>query len=151
MFHFILNQIQNVSILTKVCLYCKHYSSRAVFVWLHCCCDEWEGLYPLNRFNHTSWMPVVTPTDCLKSVRNRCAIEVFGGVFVLSIGFRIFSWYRDFCHRTESDLLLFLFTNISQFEPKCSIQLEYIIHHYYRLWIILDFQNYSSVTRLVTD
>ena len=35
----------------------------------------------LTRFNHTSWMAVVTPTDRPKSVRNRCVIEVFGGVF----------------------------------------------------------------------
>ena len=54
-------------------------------------------------------MTVVTQTDRPKSVRNRCVIEVFGGVFVLSIGFRIFCWYRGFRHRSESDLLLFLF------------------------------------------
>ena len=40
---------------------------------------------------------------------NKSVIEVFGGVCVLSFGFRIFCWYREFCHRTESDLLLFLF------------------------------------------
>ena len=45
---------------------------------------------PVNRFNHTSWMSVVTPTDRPKSVRNCCVIEVYGGVFVLSIGFQIF-------------------------------------------------------------
>ena len=28
---------------------------------------------------------------------------------MLSFGFRIFCWYRGFCHRTGSDLLLFLF------------------------------------------
>ena len=27
---------------------------------------------------------------------------------MLSFGFRIFCWYRGFCHRTGSDLLLFL-------------------------------------------
>ena len=31
-------------------------------------------------------MVVVTPTDRPKSVSNRCVIEVFGDVFVLSIG-----------------------------------------------------------------
>ena len=36
----------------------------------------------VNRLNHTSRVVVVTPTDRPKSVRNRCAIEVFGGVFV---------------------------------------------------------------------
>ena len=29
-------------------------------------------------------MAIVTPTDRHKSVRNRCVIEVYGGVFVLS-------------------------------------------------------------------
>ena len=29
-------------------------------------------------------MAIVTPTDSPKSIRNRCVIEVFGGVFVLS-------------------------------------------------------------------
>ena len=46
--------------------------------------------------NHTCWMTVVTPTDRPKSVRNCCVIEMFGGIFVLSIGFRIFSWYGVF-------------------------------------------------------
>ena len=39
------------------------------------------------KFNHTSWMAVVNPTCRLKSVRNRCVIEGFGGVFVLSLCF----------------------------------------------------------------
>ena len=50
----------------------------------HNCCGEWEGWDPVNWFNHTSWVAIVTPTDRLKSVRNRCVIKVFGGVFVLS-------------------------------------------------------------------
>ena len=54
-------------------------------------------------------MAVVTITDRPKSVRNRFVIEVLGGAFVLSICFRIFYWYRGFCHRFESDLLLSLF------------------------------------------
>ena len=33
-----------------------------------------------NWFNHTSWVAVVTQTDLAKSVRNRCVIEVFGGI-----------------------------------------------------------------------
>ena len=51
-------------------------------------------------------MTVFTPTDRPKSVRNCNVIEDFGGAFVLSIGFRIFCWYRG--RRTKSDLLLFL-------------------------------------------
>ena len=45
----------------------------------------------------------------ISSFFSRCVIEVFGGVCVLSLGFRIFCWYRGVCHRTGSDLLLFLF------------------------------------------
>ena len=36
-------------------------------------------------------MVIVTPTDRPKSDRNRCVIEVFGGVFVLSGCFLDFS------------------------------------------------------------
>ena len=57
---------------------------------LHNCCGEWEGWDPVNWFNHTSWVAVVTTTDCPKSVRNRCANEVFGGVCVLSRCFLAF-------------------------------------------------------------
>ena len=57
------------------------------------------------RFNHTSWMTFVTPTDRPRSVRILCVIEVFGGAFVLSTGFRICCWYRDFRYRTKSGLL----------------------------------------------
>ena len=75
-------------------------------------------------------MTVVTPADRPKSVRKRCVIEVFGGVFVLSFGFRIFCWYRGFCHRSESDLLLFLFALFCS-EKNSKINAEGIF--YYRL------------------
>ena len=45
------------------------------------------GWSVLFLFNHTSLVAVVTPTDHPKSVRNRCIIDVFGGVFVLSLCF----------------------------------------------------------------
>ena len=51
--------------------------------WLQSCCGWWEDCDPLNRFNHSSWVAVVTPTDRPNSVFNRCVIEGFGGVFVL--------------------------------------------------------------------
>ena len=54
---------------------------------LHNCCGEWKDWDPVNWFNHTSWVAIVTPTDRPKAVRNRCVIEVFGGVFVLSLCF----------------------------------------------------------------
>ena len=34
----------------------------------------------VDQVEHTSWVAVVTPTDRLKSVRNRCVIELFCGV-----------------------------------------------------------------------
>ena len=42
---------------------------------------EWEG----EPVNHTSWVAVVTPTDRPKSVRNRCLIELFVTLFLLSL------------------------------------------------------------------
>ena len=41
----------------------------------------------VNRFNHTSWVAIVTRIDRPKSVRNRCVIEGFWSVFVLSLCF----------------------------------------------------------------
>ena len=56
-----------------------------------------------------TWVTAVTPTDRPKSVRNRCVIEVFGGVFyVVTLLFGFFYECRGVCHRTESDLFLFL-------------------------------------------
>ena len=42
-------------------------------------------VWPVNQVNHTSWVAVVTPTDRPKSVRNRCVIELFVALFVLSL------------------------------------------------------------------
>ena len=68
-----------------------------------------------------SKVSTITIIDRPKSVRNRCVIEVFGGVCVCCpLVFRIFCWYRGFCHRTGSDLLLFLF--ISTLIPSCSME-----------------------------
>ena len=53
---------------------------------LHGFRGEWEGWVPVNQFNHTSWMVVVTPTDCPKSDRNGRVIEIFGGAIVFTIG-----------------------------------------------------------------
>ena len=81
---------------------------KCVFFWLHGCCGKWEG-GPVNQVNHTSWVAVVTLTDRPKSVRNCCLIELFCGVFcVVTMPFLHFCWCRGFCHRTGSDLLLFV-------------------------------------------
>ena len=51
--------------------------------------------------HHTSWVAFDAPTDRPKSVRNRCVIEVFGGVCVLSFCFfGFFCGCSCFCHRT---------------------------------------------------
>ena len=50
-----------------------------------------ECWVPVNRFNYTSQVAEVTPTDRSESVRNGCGIEIFGGVFVLSSCFLDFS------------------------------------------------------------
>ena len=43
------------------------------------------GRWARNPDNHTSWVAIVTPTDRPKSVRNRCLIELFVALFVLSL------------------------------------------------------------------
>ena len=85
-------------------------------------CGMWECWDPVNRFNHTSWVAIVTPTYRRKSVRNRCLIDVFGGVCVLSRCFLgCFCGCRGFCYRTKSDLFLFsIFTmgwKVNPFTP----------------------------------
>ena len=81
------------------------YILKCASFWLHVFCGWLERWVPVNWFNHTSWMAVVTPIDHPKSVRNR-----FDGVFVLLIGFFFlyFRLVRGFCHRTMSYLFLFL-------------------------------------------
>ena len=44
---------------------------------------------PVNRFNHTSWMVVVTATDRPKSVHNRCEFEVFFFLALLCYQFSV--------------------------------------------------------------
>ena len=50
----------------------------------------------------------VTPADRPKLFRNRCVIEVFGGVFyVVMLLFGFFCGCRGFCHRAELDHFFF--------------------------------------------
>ena len=93
------------------CLYKEVYLQvfKCVSFWSHGCCGEWEG-GPVNQVHHTSWVAVVTPTDRPKSVRNCCLIEFFCGVVCdVTLPFWTFSVGVGFCHRTGSDLLLFVF------------------------------------------
>ena len=63
-------------------------------------------------YQNNDEVTAVIPTDCPKSVRNRCVSEVFGGGFyVVKLLFGFFCECRGFCHRTQSDILLFLYMN----------------------------------------
>ena len=78
--------------------------------------------YPVN---HTSWMAVVTPTARPKSVRNRCVIELLCGVVcAVTLPFWHFCWCGGFCHRTESDLFLFLLLCTVQLQFKLTLSLR---------------------------
>ena len=57
---------------------------KCMFFWLHSCCGKWEG-WARKLVYHTSWVAVVIPTDRPRSVRNRCVIEYFVALFVLSL------------------------------------------------------------------
>ena len=120
-YHLIFFKVQYACQILSFFLLCfKRYSQcyrfghkwifKCVSFWLHGCCGELEG-GPVIQVNHTSWVAVVTPTDRPKSVRNCCLIEVFCGVVcVVTLPFWHFCWCRGFCHRTGSDLLLFVLT-----------------------------------------
>ena len=62
-----------------------------MYDWLHYFCGEWEGSALINRFNHTSGVTIVTPTDRPKSVRNRRVIKILAAFFFLSRCFLDFS------------------------------------------------------------
>ena len=55
------------------------------------CLAFWNTLRPSYSRHITSWVSIGTPNDRPKSVRNRCVIEDFGDVFVLS------RCFLDFC------------------------------------------------------
>ena len=83
------------------------------------------GRWASKPVNHTSWVTVVTPTDRPKSVRNCCLIELFCGVVcVVTLPLWHFCWYRGFCHRTGSDLLLFVCTAFMRGPGKACALLE---------------------------
>ena len=56
-------------------------------------CHEFNIKQNFQEIIHTDGMTAVIPTDNPKSVRNRCVIEVFDGVFyVVTMLFFIFLW-----------------------------------------------------------
>ena len=87
------------------------YIRRFIYKFLNVCPFDYTAVagsgkvWPVNQVYHTSWVAVVTQTD-----RNRCLIALFCGVVcVFTLPFWHFRGCRGFCHRTESDLLLFVF------------------------------------------
>ena len=83
------------------------------------------GRWARKPVNHTSWVAVVTPTDRPKSVRNCCLIELFCGVVcVVTLSLWHFCWYRGFCHRTGSDLPLFVFMTPTAVIFSCLAQVK---------------------------
>ena len=105
---------------------------KRVSFWLHGCCVKWEG-WARKPVNHTSLVAVVTLTDRPKSVRNRCVIELFVALFVLSLcpfdisvgvgvfvigmiqNSSFFSYYTNFETVTNLDLITEL-----DFLPNCA-------------------------------
>ena len=116
------------------CLYKEVYLQifKRVSFWYHGCCGEWEG-WARKPVNHTSWVAVVTPTDRPKSVRNRCVIELFCDVvYVVILPFWQFCWCRGFCHRTESDLFLFLLMYRLLVRFHCAPLLYYLVQYRFK-------------------
>ena len=91
------------------------YIRRIIYKFINVCPFDYTAVAgngkvgTVNQVNHTSWVAVVTQNYRLMSVRNRCVIELLCGVVcVVTLPFWHFCWCRGFCHRTESDLFLFL-------------------------------------------
>ena len=67
------------------------YIRRFIYKFLNVCPFDYTAVAesgkvgPVNQVNHTSWVALVTPTDRPKSVHNRCVIELFVALLVLSL------------------------------------------------------------------
>ena len=117
------------------------YIWRFIYNFLNMCPFDYTAVVgsgkvgPVNQVNPTSWVTVVTPTDRPKSVRNRCVIELFCDVVcVVALPFWHFCWCIGFCHRTESDLFLFLLHSHG-------IRLQWSI---WKLWQIFSIERHWS-------
>ena len=123
MFHFLIPLFfTNLSLLFRTIHFAHPLKEKSEV----CCLIHWEfrgGLWRLQTPPPLPFvrklllkkvnMAVVTPTDRTKSVRNCCLIELFCGVVcVVTLPFLHFCWCRGFCHRTGSDLLLFVFLRL---------------------------------------
>ena len=67
------------------------YIRRFIYKFLNVCPFDYTAVAgsrkvgPVNQVHHTSLVAVVTPTDRPTSVCNRCVIELFVALFVLSL------------------------------------------------------------------
>ena len=67
------------------------YIRRFIYKFLNVCPFDYTAVAgsgkvgSVNQVNHTSWVAVVTPTDGPKLARNRCVMELFCGVVMLSL------------------------------------------------------------------
>ena len=95
---------------------------KCVSFWLHSCCGKWAGWDPVNRFNHTSWVAIITPTDRPVGLQSLCNRIFWLRFCVVALLFGLFRGCRGFCHtgRTESDLFLFLIELCPTFLPYCT-------------------------------
>ena len=106
---------------------------KGVSVWLHGCCGYWEGWALVNRFNHTSAVTVVTPTDRPKSVRNRCVIGYFGCVFcVVTLLFGFFWRFRAFIIELSQISSFFSYK-----DPKYGLNIIFYNRRQYSVFCIL--------------
>ena len=93
---------------------------------------------PVNPVNHTSWITVVTPSYRPRSVCNRCVIELFGDVLVLSCcPFDISVSIRAFVIGLSqiSSFFLYIKTAFNRYSP-----LSYYVRHpgFIRNWNLLS-------------
>ena len=82
------------------------------------------GRWDRKPVNHTSWVAVVTPTDRPKSVGNRCVIEFYVALFVLSL-----------CPFDISVRVGALAMRLSQISSFLSFFLTIIIRNKYKMYI----------------
>ena len=65
-------------------IFLLHYVYHLLYLIIIIVFTSFTKVGPVKLVNFTSWVAVVTPTDCPKSVLNRCVIEIYCGV-VLSL------------------------------------------------------------------
>ena len=94
-------------------------------MWFNVLQDSVIQFNKIITLRHVSnWLLTIT-TDRPKSFRNCCLIELFCGVVcVVTLPFWHFCWCRGFCHRTGSDLLLFVM--ITCVFELCEVSIEHL-------------------------